>query len=315
MNKKKEQLLVLTGFRCNNNCVMCSVMTKKGLGDKSGDDIFKILKKGIENGYSDVEFTGGEPTIRPDIINIVSYAKRCGYKKIALSTNGRLFSYKKFCDRIIEAGLNKVTFSLLGSNSLIHNAITRTPNSFGEVVRGIKKVQQFPNVHINISSVISRLNYTDLIKFGKFVLSLGIKQWYLLDLIPDGNAQKAYGNIAVRLKKISKELNSLIEISDNFKELGFFDFPFCLFKEGMRKKENTMFVNAKMRAETASQVGYHSKRIFIDKEGSYGDIHRTNIEVCGKCRYNNECGGLWNEYIDAYSDDELIKLARANKCV
>ncbi len=311
-----KNLLVLTGFSCNNNCLMCSVRGKgEFYPDRSHHDLIGDLKRGREEGFDWVEFTGGEVTIRRDIVDLVANAKELGYQKIAFSTNGRLFSYDKFCQQIIEAGLNKVTFSLLGPDKKTHEALTRTPGSFDEIIAGIKNVQSFSGVHLNISSVISRLNYKPIKKFGYFVQSLGVKHWYLLDLIPDSNAKKFYDVLVVRLPELSRELNGLKELAPGFKEFGFFDFPLCLFSPILRKRQNICLVNAKARMETSLQVGYNPKRIEIDEQGGYSDVYRQNVDICKKCQYYKECGGIWRSYLEKYGDLEVEKLAIKHSCL
>lgn len=309
-----KNLLVLVGFTCNNNCIMCSIKDKD-YPDRKFTEIFKDLEKGNKQGYKTVEFSGGEPTIRKDIVNIINSAKKLGYQTIAFSTNGRLFSYDKFCHELIEAGLNKITFSLLGPSAEIHDSISRAPGSFDQIIRGIKNIQKYPSVHINVSSVISKLNFFDLKKFGNYILSLSVKNWYLLDLIPDGNTKKFYKNLVVKLNDLEKELNSLSSLGNKFDEFGFFDFPLCLFSCELRKKQNACFVNAKMREESSLQVGYGSTRISKDKQGVYTDAYRINIDICAKCLYHKECGGVWKKYLDLYGEDEVIKLAKRNKCL
>lgn len=315
MKKNAEQLLVLTGFTCNNNCIVCSIKDKeKNYPDRIFGDLVKDLQLGIEKGFRGVEFTGGEPSIRCDIVDLVAKARELGYETIAMSTNGRLFSYKRFCDNIVGAGLNKVTFSLLGPTAAIHDAVTRTPGTFQQILAGIKNVQEYGHVHINVSSVISNLNYKNLVFFGQFIASIGIKQWYLLDLIPDGNAKVFYPRLAVRLKDLYNELKDLTVIADKFKEFGFFDFPYCLFESSLRENKKAVFVNAKMRQETNHQVGYNPKRIVVDKSGKYRDAYRINIKICAQCRYYKECGGIWKEYLDLYGCDEIAELAGKNRC-
>lgn len=310
-----ENLLLLTGFSCNNNCLMCSI---KGKGDfypdRSRAALEADLKAGRKAGFDRVEFTGGETTIRRDILDLVATAKKLGYRQIALSTNGRLFSYPDFCRRITAAGLDKVTFSLLGPDKKIHEALTRTPGSFDELIAGVRNLQKFPGVHLNVSSVISRLNYKPIKKFGRFVQALGIRHWYLLDLIPDGNAKKFYDILAVPLPELSRELNQLVCLAGGFEEFGFFDFPLCLFKPELRSLENVCLVNAKTRLETSRQVGYRPRRIEKDKTGGYSDVYRRNVEICRECRYYKECGGVWKDYLERYGDAAVKKLAAAHGC-
>tara|TARA_Y100000031_G_C8241257_1_gene395805 strand:+ start:195 stop:1184 length:990 start_codon:yes stop_codon:yes gene_type:complete len=308
-------LLVLIGFSCNNNCIVCSVRPKRhSYPDRSYQEVVKDIKQGRKNGFNRIEFTGGETTIRKDIIQLVAQAKKQGYQQIGLSTNGRLFSYQKFCQEIIKAGLNRITFSLLGFKAETHNAITRTPGSFDEIIAGMKNVQKFPKAHINISSVISKLNFRHLEEFGKFIHSLGVRQWYLLDLIPDGHAKTHYRTLVVRLNDLYKELNSISKIADDFEEFGFFDFPYCLFKPALRKRKNVCLVNAKMRVEISKQIGYNPERISVNKQGSYTDVYRLNIDICKKCKFYKECGGVWKPYLNLYGPEEIISLSKKNNC-
>jgi len=313
---RNKSLLMLTGFSCNNNCVVCSVKSREQFyPDRSLEELILELAKKREEGFDHVEFTGGEPTIRRDIVLLVEAAKKLGYKKIALSTNGRLFRYPKFRDQIIEAGLNKITFSLLSHEQKIHDSITRTRGSYDEVIAGIKSMVGDSNIHVNISSVICRFNYKDLKKFGQFVQQLGVKQWYLLDLIPDGNAKKFYDSLSVPLPVLSRELNNLIALSRGFLEFGFFDFPLCLFSPQARSLNNICLVNAKMRSQTTQQVGYNPKRIRRQPGGNFEDSYRINVDICKKCKYYKECGGIWREYLQKYGDKEIAFFAKKNKCL
>jgi len=313
MKIKFEQLLILTGFKCNNNCIICSIAGReREYANREYDDIVKDLQIGKQDACDCVEFTGGEPTIRKDIVKLIGAAKEIGYTTIALSTNGRFFSYADYCKKAVEAGLNKVTFSLLGPNKSIHDSITRTPGTFEQIISGIKNLQKFDHVHINISTVISSLNYKNLQDFGKFVLSIGVHNWYLLDLIPDGNAKLHYPRLVVRLKDLYNELNGLLEICDQFKQFGFFDFPLCLFKKELKNKKNAIFINAKMRHDTSRQVGYNPERITNNEDGKYFDVYRQNIGVCKQCIYYKECGGVWTEYLDLFGGEEVMSLFKKN---
>lgn len=314
--KPIKTLVVTTGYSCNNKCLMCSIEKKEcAFPNRSFSDIEGDLKTGRIEGITEIEFTGGEPTIRRNIVDNIARAKALGYERISLSTNGRLFSYQDFCDKLINAGLNKVTISLLGPNEKIHNAITRTPFSFSETVKGIENLKKIDNFQVNISSVISSLNYQNMLEFGEFVLSLGVKNWYLLDLIPEGSALKHYAKLAVTKNELSLELNKLETIADKFNELGFFDFPFCLFESKMINSTKINYVNTKKRGETTQQVGFNPERIIQTADGLYSDELRTQIKVCSSCRFSDRCGGVWREYLKKFGEEETNDLAKKHNCL
>ena len=133
MISNKQIFLPVTGVSCNSRCIMCSVnsYTKYSkrvnkIPDGSTDQIIKDLIRGRKEGYERTEFTGGEPTIRKDIILLIQKAKQLGYKDIGINTNGILLSDSKFCLDLITAGLTNITFSL--HISYIPNPISQIPN-------------------------------------------------------------------------------------------------------------------------------------------------------------------------------------------
>jgi len=313
-----QVFLIMTGFSCNNNCIMCTTTPKsKNYPDRSTKDIVNDIDKGSQQGYDRVEFTGGEPTIRKDILYLIDYAKSVGYADIGLSTNGRMLSYDNFCKKAFNDGLNRVNISLYGYNNETHDAITRMPGSFMQTTQGVKNILRYPEMIVTINTVIFKLNYTYLNELGRFINSLGVKYWNPLDLIPDGYAKKNYKHLAVdSLTQLSDNFSNLIETMRLFDAVTFFDFSLCLFSSEIRNLPNTHFISAQGRIETANQVGYHPKRFNITgKSKIYTDIHKKRLGICKKCKFYNACGGVWKDYLNAYGGDEIKTLMKKNSCI
>ncbi len=308
--------LVMVGYSCNNHCIICSNKPRViSFKDRSTEEIKRDIKRGKEGGYQRVEFTGGEPTIRPDFLDLLKYAKKLNFREIAVSTNGRLFSYGPFCEKVFSAGLNRVTLTIYGPNKQIHDSITRTPHSFDQTIRGAKNIIARKNTVVTANTVPSKINYPFLKETGLMILDLGIHEWSILDLIPDGYAKKFYKSLVIDLNKLSSTLNSLTEIIDNFLYIQFFDFPLCLFSEKTRNDPKTRFVTAKGRLEITKQIGYEPKRFQVDDNSSYQDCHKETMNICKNCLFSNECAGIWNEYNDLYGNDSIVKMAKKNKCL
>jgi len=315
MSNSNQIFLVMLGFSCNNNCIMCTTKPKeKNYKDRNTKEILNDLKKGIKQGFRKVEFTGGEPTIRTDILDLLKYAKDLGYKEIAISTNGRMLSYNNFTEKLIKKGLNRINFSLYGHNARIHNAITRTPKSFEQTVQGIKNIQKFSEVTIIVNTVISQLNYKSIKEIANFVLSLKINSFNILDLVPDGYAVTFYKNLVVRIDDLSSVFNRIENILNKFNMVTFFDFPFCLFKPEIKNNPHITFIVAKGREISTKQIGYSPKRLSNEKE-IYTDIYKRRIETCKNCRFYKECGGIWKNYLDLYGQKEIINLAKKHQCL
>lgn len=292
MNSNNKVWLENVGFSCNNNCLICSVRSGR-FADRSKQEILASLARGREQGYDMVEFTGGEPGLRKDLVELIEKAGSLGYKNISLSTNGRVLSYKEVVEKLAQAGLNWVTVSLHGADAKTHEAITRTPDSFSQAVSGIKNIIVYDDIRLSVTSVVCSLNYKNLLDLAEFVSGLGVKNWNVSDLIPEGRAKDNYKFLSVEWEDLGRQLEELRGAKDKFKEVNFFDLPFCIFSKEVLGISNFNFINTRFRGENVAQQGFNPYRIY-QEEGEFKDIHKQKKAVCKDCKYKNDCGGFWN---------------------
>lgn len=309
--KRAQIWLIMTGFSCNNNCIVCSTKPKADFfPDRESEEIVADLIKGRNLGYEEVDITGGEPTIRPDIFYLVNTAKGLGYRKIGINTNARMLSYEEFCRRLIKGGVNRITLTLNGHTSKLVNAISRTPNVFEQTVGGMKNIVKCPEVELSVNTVVSRMNYKFLQEVGEFIAGFKVGSWHLLDLIPDGHGKKFYEKLVVKADDLSRELNNLYPlIKSKFNSAMFFDFPLCLFSPKMLGDHRLIFITAQGRTDIAEQVGYNPKRFEKSKSG-LSDIHKKRVGVCGGCRFSKDCAGVWEDYLKLYGVKEIEHLVK-----
>jgi len=304
-------LLIMTGFICNNDCIMCSVKPK-GLHYKprETEEIIVDMEKGRELQYERIEFTGGEPTMRTDLLLLIGKAKQLGYKEIALGTNARTLSSLNFLKSLQKAGLNRITTTLYGYGSKSHEAVTRVPGSFKLTVQGIKNSLSL-GITITVNTVVFSLTAKNLPKTGRFLASLGVQYWTLLDLIPDGYAFENYHSLSLSPQELIAAFKKIGPVLSKFKTVNLMDFSYCLFPLELLKIPNCNFVNAKGRTEIINQVGYQPKR-FEKKSQVFYDIHKTRNNKCQLCAYNNDCGGIWIPYLDLYGDSFIKPFPKKN---
>jgi len=86
-----SKILLVTNNICNNNCIICFTSHWKEEYEFIRDT--KLLKKEMiifrRLGFKRIEFTGGEPTLHPDIINLVKFAHLLKYKEISMNIDGK----------------------------------------------------------------------------------------------------------------------------------------------------------------------------------------------------------------------------------
>lgn len=294
--KKKKSCLLVLGFSCNNNCIFCSVAhCRESNKDRGTIEIKRELAEKRKNGFRSVEFIGGEPTIRKDIIDIIAYAKKLGYSIIAITTNGKMFSYKEFTEQIIKAGLNRACVSLYGHNPTLHDGITRTPNSFTQTLEGIKNILSFmDHNNLYVSTVVCRQNYKYLDKIADLLADLGVKRWNLLGLIIEGRAKEFRDIVSLSLNELSSSMDKLPEYSKRLDFVFLFDFPYCILSDEILKKRRKFRIYALDDEYETFQTGYDKKNPLLSERKKE---FKTELPICNDCRFKEPCGGVLGGYI------------------
>lgn len=137
-----DVLTIETGLSCNNRCAHCPQPPLRArfgstTGDLEGADLHERIVRGLALGAVEIAFTGGEPTLRRDIADLVAFARSQGARRVSLTTNTRMFAYPDFCQRMLDAGLDGISVSLHGPDAATHEALTCVPGSFTQAVTGV----------------------------------------------------------------------------------------------------------------------------------------------------------------------------------
>ena len=175
-------------FDCNDHCVFCLDAHTHNGTHRSREEVKAQIIDGRRKGAERLILSGGEPTIHPDYVQFIKLGRMAGYKKIQTVTNGRLFSYKEFLTRCIDAGLGEITFSIHGVNARIHDALVGTKGAFEQEIVGLQNALDDGRVIINIDVCVNRGNVKTLPDLIEKFSNMGVYEYDLLHVIPFGNA-------------------------------------------------------------------------------------------------------------------------------
>jgi len=155
---------------CNLNCFYCHREgQQKGQGEMSPEDIERIVRIASRLGIKKVKLTGGEPTIRRDIIEIVRRI-RPYVDDLSLTTNGTVMH--KLAEELKEAGLDRVNISLDTLDRDKYKKITGF-DVLPQVLKGIEKsVKLFSPVKLNMV-VMRGLNHEEIWEMIKYAAKTG----------------------------------------------------------------------------------------------------------------------------------------------
>jgi len=125
----------------------------------SDDEIIRLVHLFSSLGFNKIRLTGGEPIVRPNIVDLVRrIAVTSGINQLTMTTNGTLFSH--LASDLKEAGLQRVNFSLDTLDPDKYSQITRK-GMIGSVWEGIHAAEQVGLTPIKINVVVVR-NFNDL---------------------------------------------------------------------------------------------------------------------------------------------------------
>lgn len=103
---------VVLGYDCNVACTYCTITPEMRLRGLPTAQVAASIDRAAAKGYRDIAFTGGEPTIRPDLAALVRHAKRRGFDHVKVSSNGLRYADGAYLDHLLAAGVDQVNVSL-----------------------------------------------------------------------------------------------------------------------------------------------------------------------------------------------------------
>ena len=198
-------------WHCNQKCIHCyageqEYAIKEELTTEQWKKIIDKVKKAR---IPQITFTGGEPTLREDLVELIDYSK---WFVTRLNTNGVLLT-KELCEKLYEASLDSVQVTMYSSNDKIHNLLVGA-NNFDKTVEGIKNALK-ANLNVSVNTPLCSINkdYLSLVKY--LHQEVGVQYFTCSGLIVTGkavndesqNTQLTKEEILEILKEVCKYIN------------------------------------------------------------------------------------------------------------
>jgi len=198
--------------RCNLNCIYCHhegecSQADNGRKEISKEDIEDLLKVSKELGIKKVRFTGGEPLVRKDIVDIVDIASRY-MDDVSISTNGTLLGEK--VSELKEAGISRFNVTLNTLNEDTYESITGK-NKLQDVKDGIEKTYEEGLFPIKLNVVVMKRNYPEIMDMIEFTKDGMVLQLIELISSKDEIDSEFYKENYVSLSKVEEYLEKKAE--------------------------------------------------------------------------------------------------------
>ncbi len=151
-------------FRCNLKCVHCMI---EGTMDRLAPQTFDQFRQLIEHNARTQEWkglilTGSEITLHKDLPMWARMAREHGFDHVRIQTHGMKLSNRRFCEKLIEAGVDEFFVSICSGDAATHDAITTVPGSFAKSLRGLEILDEYDNVTTITNTVVTTESFRDM---------------------------------------------------------------------------------------------------------------------------------------------------------
>lgn len=191
----KAPFLVIweTTQACGLACRHCraSAQPRRDPLELTTEEGFRVIRQTKEMGTPLIVFTGGDPAGRPDLLELVRYAKGLGLRTATIPaatealTRELVFSLK-------EAGLDQLAQSLDFPDEQRHDAFRGVPGAFARTMDAVRWAHE-AGLPLQINTTVCAETAPDLERMAGFVGGLGIVFWEVFFLVPTGRGSVLTG--------------------------------------------------------------------------------------------------------------------------
>ena len=195
---------------CNIRCIHCY----RDAGERRSDELTteqgKNLLSGIARaGFKIVILSGGEPLMRPDIYELISYARSVGLRPV-LGTNGLLIN-NATAAKLKAAGLATAGISLDSRDKEKHDWFRQAPGAWEQTLAGMQACRE-AGLPFQIHTTVLNWNEAEITNITDFAVELGAVAHHIFFLVPAGRG-KDIEEETLKTAQYEKLLNEILDKS------------------------------------------------------------------------------------------------------
>jgi radical SAM protein with 4Fe4S-binding SPASM domain len=171
-------------YRCNNDCHHCYNARLRSYPELETENWKQIIDQLWDLSIPHLIFTGGEPTLRDDLPELIRYAEQKG-QITGLNTNGRRLSDHNYVKELEAAGLDHVQITLESHDPEIHDRMVNLKGAWKQTVAGIGNVLE-GSLYVMTNTTMLRDNYEVIDSTLDFLIDQGVPTIGLNALIYSG---------------------------------------------------------------------------------------------------------------------------------
>jgi MoaA/NifB/PqqE/SkfB family radical SAM enzyme len=343
----RKNVEINVGKACNNRCVFCidGLPKREDRSYMPWPQMKTELERWYDEGYRSVGFLGGEPTTYPKICDSVAYARELGFTRVAIATNATKLRLAHFADRILDAGLTRVTVSMHGHTAELEDKLTRVPGNFEKKCAAIrylvhkKRTEGVLRDGLSVNIVLNGWNYRQLPRMMRFFYEkLEVDDLRVNFIRPEGYADGDADLTPQYHKVVPWLIKGIVLAETHFKKVFTFGgFPMCVLPPSLRRDAHLLsrymgeyrdlstacsirsdggdVIPPKMEVDPSSWMkGPKSSAVFFNEQEqrarfNWQDRKKLDLKgqplACRVCELNHTCEGVWKGYLEIWGDDRF----------
>lgn len=334
--KATKRVKIVTGLKCNIQCVFCYYRDNLHAPNRTFEEIVNDLRYARKRGISEVDFSGGEPSVHPDLPRLIETAKSMGMEKICIISNGLRLSKREYAATLKSAGLDEILFSVHGSGEKTHDEITRIEGSFHKIAGAISNAAA-EGITIRTNTVVNRINCDDLLAVGSFLIPFHPVQMNFITINDWCFAKNLVEKLMLSYSEMSPRLKDACDLlAPHVRAVNVRYIPYCFMKDYERfvcdhrqVKFDPFEWVPRVRARLEIQNSFWRYLGILGYGYIAGGVWKKTFRMpladildesvvealrhwfykksdrCGQCRYELICDGVEKTYDQQFGLDEL----------
>ena len=174
---------------CPLHCKHCRAAAQHGpyAGELSFEEVTRVIDSIAARFNPILILTGGEPMLRPDLCDIIRYAKNAGLRPV-MATCGTLLTVEK-AQEIREAGVERISVSIDGPDAESHDRFRGIPGAYAGTMKGIEAAKA-GGLEFQVNTTVTRTNMNDLDAILAHAVELGAAAFHPFLLVPTGRGKE-----------------------------------------------------------------------------------------------------------------------------
>lgn len=311
LDMKSDVLYVNLGAQCNEDCSFCLIKgNEHNFPAISLNEAKRVIRNFAKSGGSTIILTGGEPTLRDDLPEIVAFTESLeGITKVSIITNGVRLGEEEFFSKLIAADVRHklhFCFSIHSHLKEVLEKITQSENTFKKSWQGLSAAIK-AGMAVSVYHVVVRDNFQYLPDFGKFLRDNfpAVRSVIIAYPFPQGSALKntwIYVPFSELKPFLTQALRFFEDNKYNVDVAACGQFPLCVISGFEEKVVKSLAWSEEMIVGVVGQDVFHE---FEWGSESCVSHYKNKKDECQSCIMNRYCQGFWKEYIALFGFDGL----------